>query len=229
MFAAFVGCALSACGLSLGNDDVGTNPAVLKPPPRRPQEQPSEGGTDLSPEPSPGEDEEDAGGATPDAQADTNRGPLRAFVTSKQANGNMGGVAGADKHCNDVAQAAGLSGTYRAWISTANAPAIDRMTAAGPWVLVNGTTIAATKADLASGKVLANLDKDEKGATAPMSDNRVWTGTGPDGKHKVPDCSGWTATAGDGRTGESEFADARWTDVAVDACNLLKRVYCFAQ
>ena len=43
----------------------------------------------------------------------------RAFVTSQLYNGNMGGLAGADARCQGLADAVGLPGTYRAWLSSA--------------------------------------------------------------------------------------------------------------
>ena len=42
------------------------------------------------------------------------------FVTSTTHNGNLGGVAGADAICNARAAAAGLPGSYLAWISMAD-------------------------------------------------------------------------------------------------------------
>ena len=50
-------------------------------------------------------------------------GPCRVFVSSQRYQGDMGGVGGvrgADRACNDLAQTAGLPGTYKAWLSDTN-------------------------------------------------------------------------------------------------------------
>lgn len=41
------------------------------------------------------------------------------FVTSQTYTGNLGGLAGADAQCNLLAKAAGLEGSYLAWLSDA--------------------------------------------------------------------------------------------------------------
>ena len=40
------------------------------------------------------------------------------FITSTLHDGNLGGVAGADQICNELASDAGLPGTYMAWLSS---------------------------------------------------------------------------------------------------------------
>ena len=48
------------------------------------------------------------------------------FVTSQTFTGNLGGIAGADQKCQDLADAAGLPGIYKAWLADsdpASAPA----------------------------------------------------------------------------------------------------------
>ena len=72
------------------------------------------------------------------------------FVTSEEPGkgGDLGGLAGADKHCQTLAEAAGAGKrTWRAYLSTSatgNAPAInarDRI-GKGPWYNVKGVLIA---------------------------------------------------------------------------------------
>ena len=43
--------------------------------------------------------------------------PCKVFVTSTVHDGNLGGLVGADAICNSLASAAGLAGTYKAWLS----------------------------------------------------------------------------------------------------------------
>lgn len=174
---------------------------------------------------------------TPDAAADTGTttpdtgappaGPLKAFVTSTIFTGGFGGLAGADKICNDLAKAQNLSGTYVAWVSTTGTNAIDRITANGPWQRVDGQVVAQTKAQLATGTLTTPLRRDEKNQEPPLAEDRVWTATGANGVFVGGnDCAGWTG-AGVGRVGEAEHANGQWTTLADEACTEVNRVYCF--
>lgn len=77
------------------------------------------------------------------------------FLTSEGPGdgGNLGGLAGADAHCQSLAEAAGVSGkTWRAYLSTTGADAInarDRI-GRGPWFNANGVQVAADVDDLHS-------------------------------------------------------------------------------
>jgi hypothetical protein len=78
------------------------------------------------------------------------------FLTSNGIGngGNLGGLAGADNHCQTLAQAAGAGGkTWRAYLSTQAAdgqPAVnarDRI-GKGPWKNAKGAVVAKDVADL---------------------------------------------------------------------------------
>jgi hypothetical protein len=167
-----------------------------------------------------------------DARADQEAAPvdafreLHAFVSSSVINGSLGGVAGADQKCTALATAQGLKGTYRAWISVAGTNAADRITSTGPWKLVNGQVVVASHAELVSGNLTRPLNIDEKGGTAPAAEDRVWTGTAPNGTFSGPECGLWSG-AGSGRVGEANFNDARWSSSTNEACGLANRIYCF--
>jgi len=103
---------------------------------------------------------------------------------------DLGGIKGADRHCQTLAQAAGSSGkTWHAYLSTQGAGAVnakDRI-GKGPWTNAKGVVIAKDVADLHSAN---NLTKQtaltEKGSvvngrgdTPNMHD--ILTGTQPDG------------------------------------------------
>lgn len=88
--------------------------------------------------------------------AQQQRPPMTFFVTSVgMGNGaNLGGLAGADAHCQKLAEAAGAGGrTWRAYLSTSPAdgkPAVnarDRI-GKGPWHNYRGTMIARDLAHL---------------------------------------------------------------------------------
>ena len=77
------------------------------------------------------------------------------FVTSVgSGNGaDLGGLAGADAHCQELAAAVGAGGTWRAYLSTQAAdgqPAVnarDRI-GSGPWQNAQGVVIATNVAEL---------------------------------------------------------------------------------
>ena len=115
------------------------------------------------------------------------------FVTSSGPGkgADLGGIEGADRHCQTLAQAAGAGGkTWRAYLSTQGANAVnakDRI-GRGPWQNAKGTVIAKDVADLHGPS--NNLNKDtalsEKGeAINGRGDtpNRhdILTGSQPDG------------------------------------------------
>jgi hypothetical protein len=79
--------------------------------------------------------------------------PMSFFVTSAGPGngGNLGGLAGADKHCQTLANAAGgTKKTWRAYLSTQGPGAVnarDRI-GKGPWFNAKGARIAQDVADL---------------------------------------------------------------------------------
>lgn len=135
------------------------------------------------------------------------------FLTSAgPGNGaNLGGLTGADQHCQKLAQTAGAgSRTWRAYLSTsasggaAAVNARDRI-GQGPWHNAKGVAVAQSVSDLHSDK--NNLTKEtvlnEKGAvTNGRGDtpNRhdVLTGSNPDGTAFPAGadhtCGNWTAS-----------------------------------
>jgi hypothetical protein len=151
----------------------------------------------------------------------------RVFVSSTTPTGNLGGIAGADALCNKLAADAKLGGKYAAWISVSGSDAIDHITSTGPWHLVTGPLVAPNKAQLTAGDLKHLIDKDEKGATPPEAEDRVWTATGPNGRYVGPDCAQWTG-AGSGVVGEARNPTTnKWTALVDEACSQVNRVYCF--
>jgi hypothetical protein len=135
------------------------------------------------------------------------------FVTSAGPGkgGDLGGLAGADAHCQSLAQAAGAGNkTWRAYLSTnarggANpVHARDRI-GNGPWQNAKGAVIATSVADLHSdnnkiGKTNALDEKGQpikvRGDTPVMHD--ILTGSDKDG-HAFPaymdlTCANWTSS-----------------------------------
>lgn len=163
----------------------------------------------------------------PDAEA----GPTqkRVFVTSTTMNGNLGGLAGADAKCQTAANAAGLGGTFIAYVSVENViDARDRLTGTGPWHLVTGP-LAVTKAQVTNAPISHAIDRDESGAL--VTGGQVWTATGSAGRFLDDDCAGWTvgSVARHAAVGNPQATSNLWVAANPDDCNIANRLYCFEQ
>src|SRR5205814_2893753 len=126
--------------------------------------------------------------------------PMSFFVSSAgKGNGaDLGGLAGADAHCQMLAAAVGRgSSTWHAYLSTQGAGAVnarDRI-GSGPWANAKGQVIAANVAELHGdtleqarlgnriGKSTALTDKGEmiKGFGDQPNQHDILTGSQPDG------------------------------------------------
>jgi hypothetical protein len=88
------------------------------------------------------------------AQNQEAQAPLGFFVTSTMHNGNLGGLAGADAECQQLAAAVGAGDrTWRAYLSTHSSPTEPAVSARdrigdGPWHNADGLMIAGNIADL---------------------------------------------------------------------------------
>jgi len=142
--------------------------------------------------------------------------PMTFFVTSvgKGNGADLGGLEGADAHCNALAKAAGSNLTnWHAYLSTtlpggdAGASARDRI-GHGPWHNAKGAVIAKSVDDLHSDN--ANITKQtaltEKGETVsgrgdPVNTHDILTGSDPSGRFSTAGgdttCGNWTKS-GDG-------------------------------
>lgn len=138
------------------------------------------------------------------------------FVTSvgPGKGGDLGGIAGADNHCQSLAQAVGAGDkTWRAYLSTQGTGGVDARDriGKGPWVNAKGVQIAANVAELHSDRNKINKETalDEKGVMIKgrgdtPNQHDVLTGSQQDGTAVAgPDdatCGNWTSSA-DGRGG----------------------------
>ena len=119
--------------------------------------------------------------------------------------GNLGGLAGADKHCQALAAKAGAGNrTWRAYLSTTmpDVNARDRI-GTGPWHNAKGTLIASNVEELHSEKANINndtaLDEQGRSINAQGAPNRhdILTGSTVDGKASTMTCQNWTSSSGD--------------------------------
>ena len=132
------------------------------------------------------------------------------FITSAGpgSGANLGGLAGADKHCQTLAAAAGAGNrTWRAYLSAAamgGQPAVnarDRI-GKGPWMNVKGVVVAKSVADLHSDMNMLSKENSltEKGAMVngvgdKPNQHDILTGSQADGTLQTGDapCGNWTS------------------------------------
>jgi uncharacterized repeat protein (TIGR02543 family) len=120
--------------------------------------------------------------------------PNFAFVTSTTQSSNLGGLAGADSLCQARAAAAGLPGTYRAFLSSSTVNAIDRFGSARGWVRTDGKPFLDQIADITTSRVLYPVRLDEAGNDVGSSN--VVTGSNNIGTLSVfGSCNDWTSAS----------------------------------
>lgn len=159
--------------------------------------------------------------------------PKVVFHTSQGYQGNLGGLAGADAICQTHAEAAGLSGSYMAWLSDLTDSPSTRFTQATvPYVLVDGTKIADSWSDLVDGTLQHPIDRDELGGY--YQGNYAWTGTEPDGTPTTNPgylCENWTSSemVNYGIRGAEYGSDTTWTRHSGGFCEYYHSIYCFEQ
>ena len=149
--------------------------------------------------------------------------PMTFFVTSvgKGDGANLGGLAGADAHCQSLAGAVGRgAATWRAYLSTQGDGAVnarDRI-GAGPWhnakgqlvgqsvAAIHGDTIEQARMGVILGKNFSLNEKGEmvKGVGDTPNQHDIVTGSTPEGRAYPAGadktCKNYTSNAADGST-----------------------------
>jgi hypothetical protein len=160
------------------------------------------------------------------------------FATNNISAGNFGGVAGANTDCANAATAAGLPGTYKAWLAVTTGtddPATTFTRSTGHYVLVDYSTVIANNwTGLTSGTLLHGITLNENGAN--MGNPLTWTNVATTGKatssgsSATANCSGWTTTTGGGDVGAGANTDSNWTASGTNfSCASNLGLYCFQQ
>ena len=153
--------------------------------------------------------------------------PMSFFITSVGMDGgNLGGLAGADAHCQSLAAAAGRgSATWHAYMSTQGPGAVnarDRI-GNGPWynakgakvgdsvAQIHGDTVEAGRLGVAMGKQFSLTEKGEvvNGFGDMPNKHDMLTGSMPDGRAYPAGmdktCSNWTSNdKGQAQLGHSD-------------------------
>jgi hypothetical protein len=172
------------------------------------------------------------------------------FVSSQRHAGDFGGVIGADSFCQNLASIAGLSGTFKAWLSEStyvSSPVGRFIQSSIPYTLVDGTTIANDWSDLTDGSIQNPINIDEYGNASIAS--MVYSFTQIDGSPGLfgsstsscygddCNCNNWTNPNGQGSptpgsaVGQTGITTDDWTDYSFgNFCGPSGYpVYCFEQ
>ena len=149
------------------------------------------------------------------------KNPMTFFVTSTGTGqgANLGGLSGADALCEQRAASVGAAGparTWRAYLSTSGAGAVnarDRI-GNGPWQNAKGVVVATSVADLhsANNKLSKDNSISEKGEVILGRGDKpnrhdILTGSSADGRAMPGDltCSNWTSSgAGSAQVGHHD-------------------------
>jgi hypothetical protein len=151
------------------------------------------------------------------------------FVTSTTHTGSLGGLAGADSICQTRASAAGLGGTYRAYLSTPTVNAISRLGSASGWIRKDGKPVANTTAELASGHLYYPPRITETGVDVGTGD--AWTASTASGQFNTQyaSCADWTSASTTifAKTGWAYANSSMFSSISATNCSVAKRLYCF--
>ena len=167
----------------------------------------------------------------PTAPAEAQQNAMTFFITSVGSGkgADLGGLDGADRHCQTLAQQAGADAkTWHAYLSTQGTNAVnarDRI-GKGPWQNAKGVVIAKSVDDLHSAgnnltKATALTEKgtvvNGRGDTPNMHD--ILTGSSPDGRAIAGDadmtCGNWTKSGqGSAMVGHSDRQGLRDDDAS---------------
>ncbi len=151
----------------------------------------------------------------------SSQSPMTFFITSTNIGngGDLGGLEGADAHCQKLANAAGAgSHIWHAYLSTTTANARDRI-GEGPWHNIKGELIASDLSDLHTDNdnITQENSFDEKGGRIPgiaqgdAATHDMFTGSKSDGTLVLEQAgiggiaehtTGKPATCGDWHVGE---------------------------
>jgi cysteine-rich repeat protein len=158
----------------------------------------------------------------------------KVFVSSATFTGALGGLSGADAKCQALAASAGLTGTFKAWLSDDTTSPSKRFDTSftGVYELVDGTLVEHGWAGLTDWSLVSYLehgiDRTESNA---VTGGTVWTGTLGGGEGWAgQNCKNWTSKApeDDGSYGDVGDDGLDWTDTLhTFPCSDLYRFYCF--
>lgn len=135
--------------------------------------------------------------------------PLLVFVSSNAYDPNTS-VSSRDAACQSDATSAGLSGTFKAWISNGGSNNITS-TQFRSYYRTDGKLVANSWTDLTDGTLENPINITASGSAY---DGSVWTGLNADGSVAANNCSGWTSISNtsQGQIGNSSSTTSTWTN-----------------
>ncbi len=156
----------------------------------------------------------------------------KVFVTRALFTGKLGGLAGADAKCATAAAAAGLPGTFLAYLSTDTVAAATRVTGAGPWSNAKGKLIFDGGASRWAGFPKAGLEIDETGGQVygyeDGGSGTYWTGSDAQGVSGPDHCKAWTEEQNSyGVVGTKSTTGAAWVNSGRIDCSRKQSLICF--
>jgi len=156
------------------------------------------------------------------------------FVTEESIHaGEVGGIKGADAHCQVAAMEAGLDRVehFRAWLSDSKtSPSTRFETREARYVLTDGSVLAEDWEDLTDGQLSHPLNRYADGSQAK---GVAWTATLPNGEaaDNGSFCGNWTITDLNElvEVGATDLANQLWTYIEgyPSYCSDWSKLYCF--
>ena len=169
------------------------------------------------------------------------------FLSSATTNGAFGGTSGGDSFCQDLADAAFLPGTFKAWVSGdsyGSSPASGFVHSYSvPYVRLDGAVVADDWNDLTDGSIDVTITLDEWGDPASWFAYSFTQTDGSNGLFGSPSsdcygqnchCDNWTnssSSAPNGSAvGDTSQINDDWTDYSFgNFCNNQFRLMCYQQ
>ena len=147
------------------------------------------------------------------------------FVTRKAYTGDLGGIRGANKKCNDQAEKFGIQGRWQALLSVDGDAAESRIAVHNP--IHNGAGFTVVSDANSLWKSASGIGRPVLyGPNGEEATGKVWTATTAGGEHTGPDCSDWTSTSRTGVVGAPSQTGEAWMDSGTGECSEPHHLYC---
>ncbi len=138
------------------------------------------------------------------------------------------GIGAADTECQNEANAAARSGTFRAFLATSTTTAASRFSASGAtWVRVDGLPIAPTAARVLAGSIEIPVRLQLDGT--PYADLVYFGASTTTSAPTIGHCTDWTSTADSYTYGLADHAYVGAYNAGARTCSIPARTYCLEQ
>ncbi|MBI4821384.1 MAG: hypothetical protein HY791_34310 [Deltaproteobacteria bacterium] len=143
----------------------------------------------------------------------------------------------ADEDCTSGAERTGLGGLWRAWLSSSEIDAIDRVSDVGPWYRLDRKTLLfASKAELAEGP-RTRIDPTEQTedwescARSGSCGLTFWSGTDLYGRRTSDNCLDWTVynRPAIATVGRADVSGPSWVAASSILCSAYLALLCIEQ